>query len=187
MFLFTKAASKMTPRDYFLRKAKKKSKAGKDALTKLNDYLNANTAAPMYWLHNMWTNQQNAITYKELREAIINGYMDEATLQAWQQDYANFVAVHLKPVWEQAAAAGAATVAAQATGGWIFDAMGDGVTSWVQAHGGEWITAISGESRAAIQALIGASTTGQYTVDELARAIRPLVGLTQPQATANLK
>ena len=176
----------MTPRGYFIRKAKK-SKAGKDALTKLNDYLNANTAAPMYWLNNMWVNQQNAITYKELREAIKNGYMDEKTLQAWQQDYANFVSVHLKPTWEQAAAAGAAAIAAQATGGWIFDAMGDGITSWIGSHGAEWVTSISDESRAAIQALIGAGTTGQYTVDELARAIRPLVGLTQPQASANLK
>ena len=186
MFRVKKAAPKMTPREYFIAKAKK-SKAGKDALAKLNDYLNANTAAPMYWLAGMWTNQQNAITYKELREAIKNGYMDEATLQAWQQDYANFVAVHLQPVWEAAAAAGAAAIAAQATGGWIFDAMGDGMTSWISTHGAEFVTAVSNDTRAAIQALIGAGTTGQYTVDELARAIRPLVGLTQPQATANLK
>ena len=186
MFKITKAATKPSPREYFIRKAKK-SKAGKDALTKLNDYLNANTPAPMYWLTGMWTNQQNAITYKELREAIKNGYMDEATLQAWQQDYANFVAVHLAPIWQQAAAAGAAAIAATASGGWIFDAMGAGITSWISTHGAEFITSISNDSRAAIQALIGAGTTGQYTVDELARAIRPLVGLTQQQATANLK
>ena len=170
MFRVKKAAPKMTPREYFIAKAKK-SKAGKDALAKLNDYLNANTAAPMYWLAGMWTNQQNAITYKELREAIKNGYMDEATLQAWQQDYANFVAVHLQPVWEAAAAAGAAAIAAKATGGWIFDAMGDGMTSWISTHGAEFVTSVSNDTRAAIQALIGAGTTGQYTVDELARAI----------------
>ena len=175
MLRVKKAAQARSPREY-LRKAKK-SKAGKDALTKLNDYLNANTAEPMYWLHNMWANQQNAVTYKELREAIQNGYMDEATLQAWQQDYANFVSVHLAPIWQQAAQAGAATIAAQATGGWVFDAMGDGMTSWINTHGAEWITAISSDSRQAIQALIGAGVTGQYTVDELSRAIRPLIGL----------
>ena len=182
MFRVKKARS---PREYF-RKAKK-SKAGKDALTKLNDYLNANTAEPMYWLHNMWANQQNAVTYKELREAIRNGYMDEATLQAWQQDYANFVSVHLAPLWQQAAQAGADAIAAKALGGWVFDAMGDGVTSWVNTHGAEWITAISSDSRQAIQALIGAGVTGQYTVDELSRAIRPLIGLNKPQAAANLR
>ena len=86
-----------------------------------------------------------------------------------------------------AAQAGAATIAAQATGGWVFDAMGDGMTSWINTHGAEWITAISSDSRQAIQALIGAGVTGQYTVDELSRAIRPLIGLNKPQAAANLR
>ena len=106
MLIFKKARAGETARDFFIRKAKK-SKAGKDALKKLNDYINANTAEPMYFLHNMWTNQQNAITYKELREAIQNGYLDESTFLAWQKDYINFVAVHLEPLWQQAAAAGA--------------------------------------------------------------------------------
>lgn len=182
MFIVKKAAPRMTPREYFIRKAKK-SKAGKDALTKLNDYLNANTAEPMYWLQNMFTNQQNAITYKELREAIQHGYLDEKTLQAWQQDYANFVNTHLAPTWQQAAQAGAAAHAKE----WIFDAMGDGITDWVKDRGAAWVTSISDDSRQAIQALIGTGMSGQYTVDELSRAIRPLIGLTKPQAEANLR
>lgn len=183
MFRVRKAAGKITPREYFIRKAKK-PQAGKDALKKLNDYLNAGTAEPMYWLQNMFSNQQNAITYKELREAIQNGYMDEKTLQAWQQDYANFVNVHLAPVWQQSVQAGAA---AHAGAAWVFDAMGDGVTDWIKDRGASWVTSISDDSRQAIQALIGAGASGQYTVDELSRAIRPLIGLTQPQAEANLK
>lgn len=182
MFIVKKVAPRMTPREYFIRKAKK-SKAGKDALTKLNDYLNANTAEPMFWLQNMFTNQQNAITYKELREAIQHGYLDEKTLQAWQQDYANFVNTHLAPTWQQAAQAGAASHAKD----WVFDAMGDGITDWIKDRGASWVTSISDDSRQAIQALIGAGAAGQYTVDELSRAIRPLVGLTKPQAEANLK
>lgn len=184
MFHVKRAAPRQSPREYFIRKAKK-SKAGKDALNKLNDYLNANMAEPMYWLHNMFQNQQNAITYKELREAIINGYMDEKTLQAWQQDYANFVSVHLAPLWQQAATAGAAAMTDASD--WVFDAMSDGITSWINDHGAEWITAISDDSRAAIQSMIGAAASGQYTVDELSRTIRPLIGLTKPQAEANLK
>ena len=184
MFRVKKAAPKVTPREYFIRKAKK-SKAGKDALQHLNDYLNAGTAEPMYWLQNMFINQQNAITYKELRQAIINGYMDEKTLQAWQQDYANFVNVHLSPIWQQSAQAGAAAMAAGHD--WVFDAMSEGVTDWINTRGAAWVTSISDDSRQAIQALLGAGASGQYTVDELSRAIRPLVGLTQPQAEANLK
>ena len=179
MFRVKKARS---PREYF-RKAKK-SKAGKDALTKLNDYLNANTAEPMYWLHNMFTNQQNAITYKELREAIRNGYMDEATLQAWQQDYAKFVVNRLAPMWQKAAQAAAPTID---NGGWIFDAGGVGMTRYIADRGARFVTGVSAEAREAIQAMIGAGAAGQYTVDELARMIRPLIGLNKPQATANLK
>ena len=50
---------------------KKKSQGGQNALNKLNSFLNAASAEPAYILHSTWTNQQNAITYKEIREAII--------------------------------------------------------------------------------------------------------------------
>lgn len=183
MFRVKKAAPKVTPREYFIRKAKK-SKAGKDALQHLNDYLNAGAAEPMYWLQNMFTNQQNAITYKELREAIINGYMDEKTLQAWQQDYAKFVVNRLAPEWEKAAQAATPTVG---PGGWMFNAGGVRMKQQIAQQGARFVTNISAETRQAIQAMIGAGTTGQYTVDELARTIRPLIGLNKPQAEANMR
>lgn len=40
-----------------------------------------------YWLTRLWDDQQQAITYKELREAIERGYIDQNTLAAWQNDY----------------------------------------------------------------------------------------------------
>lgn len=141
----------------------------------------------MYFLHNLWNAQSNAITYKELREAIMNGYLDEATLQAWQQDYSLFVKSHLEPIWQQAAKAGADALAATASGGWVFDPMSDAMTAWIKDHGAEWVTKINDETRDAMRAMIEASTKGQFTVDELSRAIRPLIGLTEPQAAANLK
>ena len=181
MLVIRKRQQTLTPRELFIRKAKK-SKAGKDALKHLNDYLNAATPEPMYWLHSLWGNQQNAITYKELREAIKNGYMDEATLQAWQQDYAKVVSKRIFPGWYNAIAAGAQNVSADATNFGVL-----ATAQWVADHGAELVTVISGEAREAIQALVGTTVNGQYTVDELSRAIRPLVGLTRPQAAANLR
>lgn len=96
MFSIRKARAP-TPHDFVAKSKPKKSKAGKDALKKLNDYLNSASSEPMYFLHNFWKAQSNAITYKELREAIMNGYLDEATLQAWQQDYSLFVKATLNP------------------------------------------------------------------------------------------
>lgn len=188
MLRFTKAAP-TSARVAFICKAGKykASQAAKDALKKLNDYLNANTAEPMYFLHAMWTNQQNAITYKELRDAIMQGYMDETILQAWQQDYAKFVVNRLVPIWRETAKAGAAAIQAQATGGWAFDPMGLGMSRWIASHGARWVTVITEETRSAMQAMIDASVSGQFTIDELSRAIRPLIGLNRPQAEANLK
>lgn len=87
-----------------IRKAtgKKKSQGGQNALNKLNSFLNAASAEPAYILHSTWTNQQNAITYKEIREAIMNGHMSESTFQQWQQDYSKMVSDKLSPVWVKA-------------------------------------------------------------------------------------
>lgn len=51
--------------------------------------------------------------------------------------------------------------------------MSDAMTAWIKDHGAEWVTKINDETRDAMRAMIEASTKGQFTVDELSRAIRP--------------
>lgn len=167
-----------------IRKAK--SKNAQDVLDRLNAFLNASEPEPVYWLTRLWDDQQQAITYKELREAIERGYIDEKTLLAWQEDYTNFVNDKLKPIWIDAMNAGAAKLMAEHPD-FFFDPMDDGVRSWMATHGSEWVTLIGEEQRKAINAMIDHATTGAWSVDELARAIRPTVGLNAPQAAANLK
>lgn len=163
----------------------KKSKAAQDALDRLNAYLNAAEPEPVYWLTRVWDDQQQAITYKELREAILSGHMNEKTLAAWQKDYANFVNDKLKPIWTDAMEAGAAKIMAEHPD-FYFNPMEEGIHNWTATHGAEWVTQISDEQREAITAMIDQATTGAWTNDELARAIRPTIGLTKPQALANL-
>ena len=163
----------------------KKSKGAQDVLDRLNAFLNAAEPEPVYWLTRFWGDQQQAVTYKELREAIQSGHLDEKTLAAWQQDYANFVNEHLKGIWQDAAkAANAALEAAHPD--FFYDPMGEGIQNWTTTHGAEWVTNISDEQREAMVSMIDRATTGAWTGDELARAIRPLIGLTKPQALANL-
>jgi len=169
---------------YPLHKAK--SKAAQDALDRLNAFLNAAEPEPVYWLTRLWDDQQQAVTYKELREAIESGHMDEKTLAAWQNDYANFVSDKLKPIWMDAMEAGAAQLMADHPD-FFFDPMAEGIRNWTSTHGAEWVTVISDEQREAITAMIDHASTGAWTVDELSRAIRPTIGLTKPQANANLK
>nr|WP_325297144.1 phage minor head protein [uncultured Dysosmobacter sp.] len=166
--------------------AKKKSKAAQEAIDRLNAYLNAAEPEPVYWLTRLWDDQQQAVTYKELREAIAAGRLDEKTLAAWQEDYANFVNDKLKPIWTQAMEEGAAKLMAEHPD-FFFDPMTEGIHNWTVTHGAEWVTKVSDEQRDAIAAMVEHATTGAWTVDELSRAIRPTIGLTAPQALANLK
>ena len=172
--------------DFFtVKKAKKKSVAAQEALNRLNAFLNAAEPEPVFWLNQLWTDQQNAITYKELREAILAGGLDPKTLEAWQKDYASFANEHLKPIWTQAMQAGAAKLEAEHPD-FFFDTLSEGVTNWTSTHGAEWVTNISAEQQEAITAMIDKVASGSWTVDEMARAIRPTIGLTKPQSLANL-
>lgn len=165
---------------------KAQSKSAQDALDQLNAFLNASEPEPVYWLTRLWDDQQQAITYKELREAIERGYIDQSTLAAWQNDYANFVNEKLKPIWLDAMAAGTDKLMAEHPD-FFFDPMAEGVRNWMTTHGAEWVTQMGKEQQEAMATMIGHASTGAWTVDELARAMRPTIGLTKPQATANLK
>lgn len=163
----------------------KKGKAAQEVLDRLNAYLNAAEPEPVYWLTHLWDDQQQAVTYKELREAILSGHMDEKLLAAWQEDYANFVNEKLKPLWTEAMEAGAAKLLEEHPG-FFFNPMEEGARNWTITHGAEWVTSITDDAREAMTAMIDRATTGAWTTDELARAMRPTIGLTKPQALANL-
>ena len=142
---------------YVLKKSpirKAQSKSAQDALDQLNAFLNASEPEPVYWLTRLWNDQQQAITYKELREAIESGYIDQSTLAAWQNDYANFVNEKLKPIWVDAMTAGTEKLVA-AHPDFFFDPMGEGVRNWMNTHGAEWVTQMSNEQREAMAAMIG--------------------------------
>lgn len=168
-----------------IHKAKRKSKAAQDVLDKLNAFLDATEPEPVYFLTRLWNDKQQAITYKEMREAILNGYIDMKTIQAWQNDYANFVNEHLKPLWiESMQAANADLMAAHPD--YFFDPMSQGVLKWINEHGAQWVTVIAEEQKEAISAMLQHAYSGAFTVDELARTIRATIGLNKVQAKANL-
>lgn len=147
-----------------------------------------NTAEPelVYWLQNTWRHQGKAITYKELREAIMNGYLDPEDIEAWQQDYSNFVIHYLQPAYESAFEA-ATIQLAQKYPMFAFDPMTEGVQHWMKTAGAKFVTNSTQEQIAAIRHVVSrAALLNEMSVDGLARAIRAMVGLNKPQAAANL-
>lgn len=153
----------------------------------LRSFLDKNEPGLVRILVNTWRSQGNAITYKELREAILAGDISSDILDDWMQDYSRFVVKHLQPAWEKAIAT-AASVIEQKYPTFYFDPMGDGVIKWTKAHSAEFVTNVTTTQIEGIRAVVRrAAVLEDMSVDQLARAIRPMVGLTQQQSIANLK
>ena len=72
------------------------------ATNKIRKFLNAKEPELVYFLQTLWHNQQRAITYKELREAILDGYLSEKLMEEWYQDYSRFVIEKVAPMWADA-------------------------------------------------------------------------------------
>lgn len=169
------------------RVRKAKTKNALLILERIKNYLDSNTDKPVKMLCGFWQDQQDAISYQELREAVKDGAISEETYRLWMQDYSVFVATHLKGVWEDALRAG--SISQPIMDGLIFELnmQTPGILSWINERGAEFVTSCTLEQREAISALLSKKMLESHTVDELARLIRPCIGLTEGQAKANAR
>lgn len=156
-------------------------------LQQLRSFLDANEPGLVRFLLNTWQSQGKAITYKELREAILAGDIDPQVLEDWMQDYARFVKIHMMPAWEKAIATGAANLSVSSRG-FRFNTMADAVRTWTENHAAEFITNVTTTQLDGLRAVIRRAAALEHTsVDDLARVIRPMIGLSKPQAEANMR
>lgn len=157
------------------------------ALLLLRPFLDKNEPELVRFLVNTWNAQGKAITYKELREAILAGDIDPQWMDDWMQDYTRFVTKHMQPAWDKAIAASVVELERKLPM-WKFDPMGDAVRSWTATHAAAFVTNVTTTQIEGLRAVVRrAAVLEDMSVDELARAIRPMVGLTRQQATANLR
>lgn len=179
-YLFNKTRTSL------LRKASPEDLERRRVLRQLREFLDENEPELVYFLVNTWRTQAKAITYKELREAILRGEITAETLQAWQEDYAAFVRDHMRPRYEAAIVAAADRIHERYPA-WYFDPDSEGVQEWVNERGAAFVTEVSDTQIEGLRTVIlRAAAIEDMTVDQLARAIRPMVGLNGPQATANM-
>lgn len=173
------------------KKGKKKlrTEASIEILDRLNGYLEENSAEPVEFLVGFWKDQEDAFTYKEIRQAILDGALSEETMRLWMQDYSVMVAERMYPVWQGAMAAGSLgqPIMDAFAADFAFDLNTPSVLSWINERGAEFITSVTDEQKRAIRSMLTQHVNGTYTVDELSRVIRPCVGLTESQAKANLR
>lgn len=167
----------------------KKVKAGnaEEVLYKLQSFLDNNMEEPVEILCGFWEDQQNAITYQELREAVKAGALNETLFQMWSQDYSVLVRGRLSGLWENAMKAGSMSQPVMQRKNFEFNMQTPGIMNWINRRGAEFVTSVSSEQKQAIQSLLVKKMIERHTVDELARLIRPCIGLTKGQAQANIK
>ena len=161
-----------------------KSDAQAEVLRLLRSYLDANEPGLVRILVNTWQSQGQAITYKEIREAILRGDIDPKWLEDWMQDYTRLVDKQLRPAWEKAIDAGF-TAKAQQFPAFYFNPMADGIRAWTANHAAEFVTNVATAQIEGLRAVIlRAAVLEDMSVDELSRVIRPCVGLTKQQSKA---
>ncbi len=181
MFIFK------APKKRYIQKSA--SKDGQEVLNRLNAYLDGNADEPAKFLVSFWEDQGTVFSYKEIREAILEGTVSEETMRLWRQDYTKLVADKMYPVWLDAIKAGVKgqPIFDGLPHGFSFDTGVPNVVSWIAARGSAFVTSVTEEQRKAINALLLKGVTNKFSVDELARTIRPCVGLTEGQAKANIR
>lgn len=165
-------------------KKKRSSKDGQEILDRLQSYLDRNTDEPVEFLAGFWRDQQNAISYPELREAVKQGFLSEETFRLWQQDYSVLVAEKMTLLWQNAMAAGPLGQPIMDSIAFELNLQTPGILSWISERGADFITSSTLEQKRAIRSLLQKKIVDEHTVDELAHLIRPCIGLTDGQAKA---
>jgi hypothetical protein len=157
------------------------------AMRRLRIFLNRQEPRLATFLYHTWNNQQDAITYRELRQAILNGGLSEATIEEWRQDYTRMVNVNIKPMWLQAINEAAKQLEDKYPE-YLYDPHGENTRRWTATRSAELIRDLTDNQRDAINGVIQyAANVEVYSVDQLAQIIRPMVGLYQQQAMANYR
>lgn len=156
------------------------------ATNKIRKFLNAKEPELVLFLQTHWHNQQKAITYKELREAILDGYLSEQLMEEWYQDYSRFVIEKVAPMWVDAMKEANKAFTEVLGDKYIYNPMQEEVIKWTNDRAAAFVTNVTRDQIQAMSEVIKRATQlNDMSVDELSRAIRPMVGLDWRQAIAN--
>lgn len=151
-------------------------------LERLSKFIDRESPHMSSFLYRMWGDQQQAITYHELREAILDGGLSIDYLLDWQQDYSQYLSECYAPLAQKAIKRATKDLLFE-YGGALCDPVADAMDEYITKHGGKLIREISTKQFNAINTLVRQATmTDTMTVGQLAKAIRPCIGLTQYQS-----
>lgn len=166
---------------------RKQSKSTEKVLEKLQSFLDDEEDDVVDMLCGFWKDQRDVLTYQEIRQVILAGALTKELLDAWRNDYSVLVRKKMGGVWKRAMEMGSSSPALLENVPFYFSIHTPGVINWIKDRGASFVTACTEEQEKAIRALLSKKIVESHTVDELARMIRPCIGLTEGQAVANAK
>lgn len=171
------------------RVKKAKTRNGQEVLARLQEFLeqDADTGKLVEILCGFWEDQQDAVSYQELRQIVLDGTVSKEMLKLWSQDYSKLVADTLSGAWTAAARAGVSGQPVLDRIPFEFNTQKPGILNWLNCRGAEFVTSSTEEQKRAVEALLTKKMLDGHTVDELSRMIRPCIGLTEGQARANAR
>ena len=159
----------------------RKARNPQQTLNDLDEYLRTVGDKPVRWLARE-VQSWGEFSYDEIAALIESGQLD--ALIDWQERWAGVVNQTLAPMWLKAIE----EASRKATKGMtVLSDSNDYVKAWVSSHGGELITLLSDESRKAISNILLRGQGLRMAPRDIAKDIRPLIGLTDRQAQANVK
>ncbi len=118
---------------------------------------------------------------------MLDGTLTTETLELWRQDYSILTADRLSNMWTKAMEAGSKGQPILDGLAFEFNTQTPGIFEWIRERGANFVTVSTQEQKDAIAALLTKKMREGHTVDELARLIRPCIGLTEGQAKANAR
>lgn len=132
-----------------------------------------------------WNKQINNITYKEIKEAILNGEIDEKTMYKWLQDYSKLINNEFVPRWIETAKI-AQEQLKRMIEGFSYQYSLSYINYFVENRAAELVVDMTETQRKAINGLVQqAIKFEEQSIDSLAYLIRPTIGLYPQQAKAN--
>jgi len=168
----------------------RKVKHNEDAqlvLQRISDYIDSKDRGVSEVLRYFWKDQQDAVSYAELRTLVLNGYVSSDQVRLWQQDYVNLVNTQLNDVWGDSLTAGSLSQPIIENMGFKIVPMKAETSVWLKEHGAEFVTNVTEQQKEAISQLLQFEMMQNHSVDEMARMIRPCIGLTKGQTASAMK
>ena len=165
-----------------------KSERSEKILADLSAYIESGYEEPMKWLLRIWKEQAGSFKYSDLYSIATDEPLPGPVFDGWFKSYSDWLAGKMTDTWKEAMLAGwRNNPALEEIKEFTFNSSEARVRSWIQNHGAELVTNCIQEQKRALQYIIAEGQAKGISSAELGRYIRPTIGLTRPQAAANLR